>query len=103
VKTPDGTKRRSFLSMDGDLTPINSPAPSQNEDKANVFFSTGELLKFVTLNWREHFVTSDLNTKETIEPFVRRPFFMLVNVVSPILQRYRRSLQCVTATKVLLL
>ncbi|KAG6337078.1 hypothetical protein ID866_2031 [Astraeus odoratus] len=55
-----------------------------------VFTSAAELLDYVTRHWRSNFVTMDLTSLELIGLFAKRPFFMLVNVDAPLLQRYRR-------------
>jgi hypothetical protein len=55
------------------------------------FPTPSQLLDHVTRNWRSNFVTCDLNTRELIEYFIKRPFFMLVSVDAPLLERFRRS------------
>ncbi|KAJ3865262.1 cytidine deaminase-like protein [Lentinula novae-zelandiae] len=50
-----------------------------------------EVLDYVTRNWRSNFVTTDLRTREVIEMFIKRPFFMLLSLDGPLLERYRRS------------
>ncbi|KIL71665.1 hypothetical protein M378DRAFT_64520, partial [Amanita muscaria Koide BX008] len=56
-----------------------------------VFSSPGEMLDFVTKRWQDNFVTSDLRTREHVEMFIKRPFFLLVSVDAPLYQRYKRS------------
>ncbi|KAM6498555.1 Cytidine deaminase-like protein, partial [Amanita muscaria] len=55
------------------------------------FSSPGEMLDFVTKRWQDNFVTSDLRTREHVEMFIKRPFFLLVSVDAPLYQRYKRS------------
>ncbi|KAK0208768.1 cytidine deaminase-like protein [Desarmillaria ectypa] len=55
------------------------------------FDTPSAMLDYVTRNWRTRFVTVDLCTREHIERFIKRPFFMLLSVDAPILDRYRRS------------
>ena len=55
------------------------------------FASPEDLLTHVTRHWRKNFVTVDLTSSPLIDLFVKRPFFLLVNVDAPLLQRYRRS------------
>ncbi|KAI6047916.1 cytidine deaminase-like protein [Pisolithus marmoratus] len=55
-----------------------------------VFATPGELLEHVTRHWRSNFVTVDLTSSELISLFVKRPFFLLIKVDAPLLQRYRR-------------
>ncbi|KAF8913132.1 cytidine deaminase-like protein [Gymnopilus junonius] len=83
-------KHLSFLSM----SPLPSPAPISNtmlQSQALCFSSHTQLLKYVTENWRDNFVTSNLCTKELIEPFIRRPFFLLLSSDAPLLERFQRS------------
>ncbi|KAF8633025.1 hypothetical protein AX15_001617 [Amanita polypyramis BW_CC] len=76
----------SFLSM----SPVSSPAPTLTRTDTQLFFSTpSEMLDFVTKRWQDSFVTSDLRTREQIEMFVKRPFFLLVSVDAPLYERFR--------------
>ncbi|KAF9225481.1 hypothetical protein BS17DRAFT_795030 [Gyrodon lividus] len=58
------------------------------------FASPGHLLEHVTQNWLSNFVTVDLTSVPLVTYFAKRPFFMLVNVDAPLLQRYRRLHGC---------
>jgi len=77
------------------MSPLESPASTLSYSTLHpqtlCFSSAAELLKYVTENWRQNFVTADLYTRELIEPFIRRPFFLLLSVDAPLLERYRRS------------
>ncbi|KAG8827933.1 Deoxycytidine monophosphate (dCMP) deaminase [Serendipita sp. 401] len=55
------------------------------------FSSPGEMLDYATRNWRSDFVTEDLPTKELLEPFLKRPFFLLVEVDAPLMLRLERA------------
>lgn len=55
-----------------------------------VFSGTDALLEFATHHWRERFVTEDLITREAIDVFSKRPFFLLVNVEAPISSQFLR-------------
>lgn len=78
----------SFLS----LSPTSSPAPTIRKSDTQLFFSNPhEMLDYVTRRWQDNFVTSDLQTREQIEMFIKRPFFLLVSVDAPLYDRYRRS------------
>ncbi|KAI6136354.1 cytidine deaminase-like protein [Pisolithus sp. B1] len=55
-----------------------------------VFTTPNELLEYVTRHWRSNFVTVDLISLELINPFIKRPFFLLIKVDAPLLQRYHR-------------
>lgn len=49
------------------------------------------MLDYITRSWRGRWVTLDLGTWDRAEPFLKRPFFMLVNVEAPIGARYTRE------------
>ncbi|KIY48343.1 hypothetical protein FISHEDRAFT_65845 [Fistulina hepatica ATCC 64428] len=51
---------------------------------------TSSMLDHVTYNWRTHFVTVDLNTRNLVKQFAKRPFFMLISIDAPILTRFER-------------
>lgn len=84
-------KHLSFLFLEGEASPLSSPGIKPADLEALTFTSPADLLLFVTRNWRFNFVTLDLETKEIIEMFVKRPFFLLVHVDAPILARFHRS------------
>jgi len=81
-------RQLSFLS----LSPTGSPAPTIRKSDTQLFFSNPhEMLDYVTRRWQDNFVTSDLHSREHIEMFVKRPFFLLLTVDAPLYDRYRRS------------
>jgi len=86
-------KHQSFLF----LSPLASPAVPTTSQISSMarqtlcFSSPKDLLQFVTSNWRENFVTCDLDKKDLVEMFIRRPFFMLVSVDAPLMDRFSRS------------
>jgi len=87
--------RLSFLQMTSPPTSaLPSPAPDaqflNTLASPLVFSSSVALLQHVTKNWRTDFVTMDLRTKELLEPFTTRPFFMIVSIDAPLLIRFRR-------------
>ncbi|KAJ3849663.1 cytidine deaminase-like protein [Lentinula lateritia] len=93
----NAAKHLSFLTFDA--TPLPSPSPISDENLAETndtvspitFRDPTEVLHYVTRNWRSNFVTTDLRTREVIEMFIKRPFFMLLSFDGPLLERYRRS------------
>ncbi|KAJ4485031.1 cytidine deaminase-like protein [Lentinula edodes] len=93
----NAAKHLSFLTFDA--TPLPSPSPISDENLAETnetvssitFRDPTEVLDYVTRNWRTNFVTTDLKTREVIEMFIKRPFFMLLSFDGPLLERYRRS------------
>ncbi|OSX67330.1 hypothetical protein POSPLADRAFT_1042564 [Postia placenta MAD-698-R-SB12] len=65
-----------------------------HKGEQSLYFSTSsDMLEHATRNWRMNFVTIDLDTQESLEQFVRRPFIMVVNVDAPILLRFERALR----------
>lgn len=96
--TPTGpvfTKNRrpgsdSFLSMNSPATPSASPV---RQPQSMHFSSSALLLDYVTERWRLNFVTTDLKTKDHLESFSTRPFFLLLQVDAPIMVRYRRAIR----------
>lgn len=85
----------SFLTLESAApSPISSRFQrngSNSSEQSLCFASAEELLKHVTRNWRQDFVTQDLRTEQTIEMFIKRPFFMLVSIDGPISNRFRRA------------
>ncbi|TEB38877.1 hypothetical protein FA13DRAFT_1724823 [Coprinellus micaceus] len=85
-----GNKHQSFLNM----SPLQSPGtPAHFDTKPRhplCFSSPKDLLLFVTNNWKENFITCDLDRKDLVDIFVRRPFFMLLSVDAPLMDRYMR-------------
>ncbi|KAG2062268.1 hypothetical protein BDR06DRAFT_1027621 [Suillus hirtellus] len=68
-----------------------SLSSSQNSNvKTLSFASPALLLDHVTQHWRSNFVTIDLDSDRLVNYFIRRPFFMLISIDAPILQRYHR-------------
>ncbi|KAL5494603.1 DCD1 [Sanghuangporus weigelae] len=59
-------------------------------DGALGFTDPARLLDHITRNWRDNFVTEDITTRAVLEPFLKRPFVLLVSVDAPTLTRYTR-------------
>lgn len=55
------------------------------------FSSPSEMLEYATRNWRSNFVTEDIQDKDALDPFLKRPFFLLVEVDAPIMLRLERA------------
>ncbi|KIK07201.1 hypothetical protein K443DRAFT_87498 [Laccaria amethystina LaAM-08-1] len=73
------------------MSPLSSPAPTFFNRQLLCFPSPHSLLDYVTRNWQENFVTSDLDTRELVDLFVRRPFFLLLSIDAPLYERFLRS------------
>ncbi|WVQ78136.1 hypothetical protein IAT38_000217 [Cryptococcus sp. DSM 104549] len=71
---------------------VSSPAVDAATPSSPLNFTdNSELLEYITRNWLSHYVTTDLRTFEEIDPFVKRPFFLLVSVDGPLLTRFERE------------
>ena len=55
------------------------------------FATPDEMLHFVTCHWRSNFVTLDIDTNVLVDVFEKRPFFLLLGVEAPLMQRWRRA------------
>lgn len=76
--------------IDAQTKETNGDCNAQCFPPGTVFATPGELLEYVTRHWQSNFVTVDLTSLELISPFIKRPFFLLIKVDAPLLQRYRR-------------
>lgn len=54
------------------------------------FATSDKLLEHVTQRWRERWVTTDVMSKEVLDTYSRRPFFLLISVDAPLLVRWKR-------------
>lgn len=59
-------------------------------DDQHVFQDVDALLDFVTLRWRERWVTTDIWDDKVVDALLRRPFFLLVSVDAPVSVRWKR-------------
>lgn len=58
-----------------------------------LFATSDELLEGVTQRWRERWVTTDVMSKQVLDAYSRRPFFLLISVDAPLLVRWKRHQQ----------
>ncbi|KAI4671355.1 uncharacterized protein J4E88_009018 [Alternaria novae-zelandiae] len=70
-------------------TRVPSPVKS-SVDAQHTFPNIDSLLDFVTLRWRERFVTTDIWDETVVDALLRRPFFLLVSVDAPVSVRWQR-------------
>ncbi|KAF2436312.1 putative deoxycytidylate deaminase [Tothia fuscella] len=54
------------------------------------FENAEEMLDFVTADWRENWVTTDIWDENVLDVFMRRPFFLLISVDAPVSVRWER-------------
>lgn len=74
------------------MTP-NSSAPLADlvpSELQSTFTTIDALLDFVTLRWRENWVTTDIWDESVVDALLRRPFFLLVSVDAPVSIRWQR-------------
>ena len=67
-----------------------SPAEPSPIDPQYTFSNVDSLLGFVTLRWRENWVTTDIWDDKVVDALLRRPFFLLVSVDAPVSVRWQR-------------
>jgi len=84
--SPDNPE--SFLSMSSSTSATFAFNAVMNDSLS--FTEPNDMLLYVTRNWRDHFVTDDIATISTLEPFLKRPFVLLVSVDAPTLPRFYR-------------
>jgi dCMP deaminase len=65
-------------------------AESSAIDQQHVFPDVDTLLDFVTLRWKERWVTTDIWDDQVVDALLRRPFFLLVSVDAPVSVRWKR-------------
>ncbi|KAG7288647.1 hypothetical protein NEMBOFW57_005001 [Staphylotrichum longicolle] len=59
----------------------SSSTPSSRQ---HLFPTPDDLLDFVTKNWRERWVTTDIPNEAVLDMYTRRPFFLLISVDAPV-------------------
>lgn len=65
-------------------------AESSRVDEQHVFADIDALLDFVTLRWKERWVTTDIWDDKVVDDLLRRPFFLLISVDAPVSVRWKR-------------
>ncbi|KAF2195628.1 hypothetical protein K469DRAFT_699213 [Zopfia rhizophila CBS 207.26] len=74
--------------------PSVEPSPTKGDIS---FPDVDSLLEFVTLRWRERWVTTDIWDDKVVDTLLRRPFFLLVSVDAPVSVRWQRfKARCAT-------
>jgi dCMP deaminase len=71
-------------------TTVPSSQDSDVGEDSQYFADPEALLSFVTANWRERWVTTDIWDQHIVEVFSRRPFFLLISVDAPVTVRWER-------------
>lgn len=70
--------------------PDGSRLAEEGEEQNPVFTTTDSLLNFVTKHWRDRWVVADIPSESILEPYSRRPFFLLISVDAPLQVRWQR-------------
>lgn len=63
---------------------------TENGSQDHIFGTVDDLLDFVTKQWRERWVMTDISNEGILDALLRRPFFILVSVDAPVTLRWRR-------------
>jgi dCMP deaminase len=70
---------------------VHVPPPEASPVNAEYTFpDASALLDFVTLRWRERWVTTDIWDESVVDAFLKRPFFLLISVDAPVSVRWQR-------------
>ncbi|KAI3396254.1 hypothetical protein diail_12336, partial [Diaporthe ilicicola] len=85
TKTPQ--EQGTISEPETNVSNIHQKRPSRT---ALVFPTSDELLEHVTQRWRERWVMTDVMSKEALDAYSRRPFFLLISVDAPLLVRWQR-------------
>lgn len=91
--------RRSFtpqVELSASYTHV--PAPNASTDPNYTFPDIDALVDFVTLRWRERWVTTDLWDNEVVDALQKRPFFLMISVDAPVSVRWQRFKDRCTAS-----
>ena len=62
----------------------------RQEPRCLYFETASEFLDHATLHWRERFVTSGIRSRKELDPFVKRPWVLLVGCEAGVGWRWRR-------------
>ncbi|KDQ18249.1 hypothetical protein BOTBODRAFT_104411 [Botryobasidium botryosum FD-172 SS1] len=93
-----GKKAVEKYLLERDFTPLRL----QRSDSSGKYFAdASSMLDYATHNWRENHVTTCLDRSEILEPFIKRPFFLLLSVDAPIFLRWKRAVVRCEAQNVL--
>ncbi|KAG8168888.1 hypothetical protein KVR01_001637 [Diaporthe batatas] len=89
---PNGSKtpREQGNGQEAETSVSNTHQRRPSAAAAMVFSTSDELLEYVTSRWRERWVTTDVMSKEALDAYSRRPFFLLISVDAPLLVRWQR-------------
>jgi dCMP deaminase len=72
-----------------DWKPAEKPS-NPKPTKSCTFSTADDLLDFVTKQWRERWVTTDIHSETILDKLLRRPFFILISIDAPVSVRWAR-------------
>lgn len=67
-----------------------TPPTTNGISDPHSFQRLDDLVNFVTSHWRDRWVTTDLWDEDSLNAFLRRPFFLLVSIDAPLSTRWKR-------------
>lgn len=90
------TGKRTFSTILHDLhnftiVKISSEPSPPGTERILHFGSVVELVNWVTERWQEDFVWPEIETVDDYEQVAKRPFFLLIQLKAPTMQRFERS------------
>ncbi|KAH9869776.1 hypothetical protein IAQ61_006989 [Plenodomus lingam] len=71
-------------------SPEPNPPDNDHSQQQHIFPNVDALVDFVTLRWRDRWVTTDIWDDKTVDLLLRRPFFLLISVDAPLTLRFHR-------------
>jgi dCMP deaminase len=78
-------------SVEKSATNASLPKEQHTREQYELTFTDAEtLLDFITVRWREKWVTTDIWDESVLEILLRRPSFILVSVDAPVSVRWER-------------
>ncbi|CDR88465.1 related to DCD1-deoxycytidylate deaminase [Sporisorium scitamineum] len=72
------------------IEPLSPTNDATSASKVTSLPSSKVMLDYVTDRWDQRFVTLDLHTVGDLDAFIKRPFFLCVEVGGPMLMRWER-------------
>lgn len=63
---------------------------AQDQQDCLYFDNAADFLDYATLHWRDRFVTSGVRSRKELDPFVKRPWVLLVGCEAGVGWRWRR-------------
>lgn len=84
------TENHGFVRLHLAQEPSQFLEVKQQDAKENYFACVTSLLDFITKQWQQRWVTTDVWNEQILENLLRRPSFILVSVDAPVSLRWKR-------------